>query len=242
MRLDAWAALFLHRAGVPLRRVVLDDHEGGDDRHRREDEPSEPAAVVGHRREAQMRWRAWRAARIGRLGAPAGSICAASGTAPGPTPRRCCLGRPGRSWGQAVGDDAGAGITADPTTARRHPGSRPTGPPDGPRAEPVAAATGAWGPLPRSWGNCPRGSPGHRLPLVALMPRWRQEYPNNRPPTRATAISAVGQKETPALQKKRLNCRPELCVRRTESLKFTLFEAAGVGASPSALPPRARSR
>jgi hypothetical protein len=24
-----------------------------------------------------------------------------------------------------------------------------------------------------SWGNCPRGSPRHRLPLVALMPQWR---------------------------------------------------------------------
>jgi hypothetical protein len=61
-------------------------------------------------------------------------------------------------------------------TTTRAPGSRPTpprrpspsrwtdhpGPPDGARA-----ATGAWGPLPRSWGNCPRGSPGHRLPLVA---------------------------------------------------------------------------
>jgi hypothetical protein len=37
---------FFHRAGVPLRRVVLDDHEGGDDRHRCEDEPGEPAAVA----------------------------------------------------------------------------------------------------------------------------------------------------------------------------------------------------
>jgi hypothetical protein len=41
----AGGPVFLHRAGVPLRRVVLDDHEGGDDRHRREDEPSEAAAV-----------------------------------------------------------------------------------------------------------------------------------------------------------------------------------------------------
>jgi hypothetical protein len=65
-----------------------------------------------------------------------------------------------------------AGRRSRPTTPRRpslwtdHPG-----PPDGARAEPVGAATGAWRPLPRSWGNCPRGSP-----LVA--------YANNRPPTR----------------------------------------------------------
>jgi hypothetical protein len=25
------------------------------------------------------------------------------------------------------------------------------------------------------------------------MPQWRQNYPNNRPPTRATAISEMGQ-------------------------------------------------
>jgi hypothetical protein len=31
--------------------------------------------------------------------------------------------------------------------------------------------------------------PGHRLPLVAR----RQDHPNNRPPTRATAISEMGQ-------------------------------------------------
>jgi hypothetical protein len=38
----------------------------------------------------------------------------------------------------------------------------------------------------------PGGGPGRRLPLVALMLQWRQNYPNNRPPTWATAISAVG--------------------------------------------------
>jgi hypothetical protein len=31
-------------------------------------------------------------------------------------------------------------------------------------------------------------------PLVALAPQWRQNYPNNRPPTRAKAISEMGQK------------------------------------------------
>jgi hypothetical protein len=28
---------------------------------------------------------------------------------------------------------------------------------------------------------------------VALVPQWRQDYPNNLPPTRVTAISAMGQ-------------------------------------------------
>jgi hypothetical protein len=27
---------------------------------------------------------------------------------------------------------------------------------------------------------------------VALMPQWRQDYPNNRPPTPANAISEMG--------------------------------------------------
>ena len=61
---------------------------------------------------------------------------------------------------------------------------------------------GAWGPRPRSWGEiAPRGGPGHRLPLVALMPQWRQSYPNKRPPTWATAISDMGQNPPPATQK-----------------------------------------
>jgi hypothetical protein len=34
--------------------------------------------------------------------------------------------------------------------------------------------------------------PGHRLPFVALMPQWRQDCPNNRPPTWTTGISAMG--------------------------------------------------
>jgi hypothetical protein len=37
---------FFHRAGDPLWRIVVDDHEGADDRHCREDEPSEPTAVA----------------------------------------------------------------------------------------------------------------------------------------------------------------------------------------------------
>jgi hypothetical protein len=45
-------------------------------------------------------------------------------------------------------------------------------------------------------GRHSQGSPGRRLPLVALVLQWRQDYPNNRPPTRATAISAMGQQRT----------------------------------------------
>jgi hypothetical protein len=37
--------------------------------------------------------------------------------------------------------------------------------------------------------------------LVALMPQWRQDYPNKRPPTRATAISEMGQLQTYAVQR-----------------------------------------
>jgi hypothetical protein len=37
---------------------------------------------------------------------------------------------------------------------------------------------------------------------VALMPQWRQDYPNNRPPTPANAISEMGQEPPNALQKK----------------------------------------
>jgi hypothetical protein len=33
---------------------------------------------------------------------------------------------------------------------------------------------------------------------VALMPQWRQNYLNNRPPTRSTAISAMGHEQPPA--------------------------------------------
>jgi hypothetical protein len=42
--------------------------------------------------------------------------------------------------------------------------------------------------------------PGHRLPLVALVPHRRQNYPNTPPPTRATAISEVRQDLPPAPQ------------------------------------------
>jgi hypothetical protein len=49
-------------------------------------------------------------------------------------------------------------------------------------------------------GVAPAGDPGHSLPLVALELQWRQDYPNKRPPTRATAISEMGQLRPPALQ------------------------------------------
>jgi hypothetical protein len=42
---------------------------------------------------------------------------------------------------------------------------------------------------PAVLGHC---SPRQSGPLVALMPQWRQEYLNNRPPTRATAMSEMG--------------------------------------------------
>jgi hypothetical protein len=40
----------------------------------------------------------------------------------------------------------------------------------------------------------------HRFGL-ALVLQWRQDYPNKRPPTRATAISAMGHLLPPAPQK-----------------------------------------
>jgi hypothetical protein len=51
---------------------------------------------------------------------------------------------------------------------------------------------------------------GHRLPLLALIPQWRQDSPNNRPPTRATAISAMGHNPPAALQKGRRKLAPRL--------------------------------
>jgi len=64
----------------------------------------------------------------------------------------------------------------------------------------LSATFGARG----SGGACrcdDRSSPGRRLPLVALMPQWRQDHPNKRPPTWATAISEMGHFRPPALQK-----------------------------------------
>jgi hypothetical protein len=52
--------------------------------------------------------------------------------------------------GATGGDDAGARITADPTTTPVAISLDRPPRPAGARAEPVGAATGAWGPLPRS--------------------------------------------------------------------------------------------
>jgi hypothetical protein len=102
----------------------------------------------------------------------------------------CARPDQGRSWGQVAATTRGAGITAgSTTTARRH----------------LAGAEHP-GPARRgSGGACrcgDRSSPGRRLPLLALMPQWRQDYPNKRPPTWATAISEMGQEPPPALQKR----------------------------------------
>jgi hypothetical protein len=101
------------------------------------------------------------------------------------------VGRPGRSWGQAAATTGRQDHGRSHHDARRHLAGTGTGTDHpGPRDR-ARGATGAWGPLPRSWCNCPRrGNPTRRLPLVALTPQWRQDYLNNRPPTRATAISA----------------------------------------------------
>jgi hypothetical protein len=89
----------------------------------------------------------------------------------------------------------GSRPTTTPVTNSLAPTTRPS---RGARAEPVGAATGTWG-LWQSLGHC---SPCGGFPLVALMPQWRQDDPNNRPPTRATAISEMGQDLPPALQKR----------------------------------------
>jgi len=107
-----------------------------------------------------------------------------------------------------------AGITADPprrpvdiSLAPTTP-ALPRGKPSRPRAEPVRAATiGARptrkripGVLYRSpgafWGSLRDLILGISLPHVALVLQWRQDHPKNRPPTRATAISEMGQLPT----------------------------------------------
>jgi autotransporter passenger strand-loop-strand repeat protein len=114
----------------------------------------------------------------------------------------------GTAGGQHRGDDAW-----EAWAAKRRPrrGCQDHGPPhhDGRRhlARPTTAAlpTGLARspsvrppePLPPPGAIAPRGGPGQRLPLVALVPQWRQGYPNKRPPTRATANSAMGQVRAP---------------------------------------------
>jgi hypothetical protein len=43
----------------------------------------------------------------------------------------------------------------------------------------------------------PRGSPRHRLPLVALMPQWRQNYPNNRTQRPKAMTAEMGHRTKP---------------------------------------------
>jgi hypothetical protein len=71
------------------------------------------------------------------------------------------------------------------------------------RASCMSPSSAPGRPTPNYRRNCtaPGGPPGdlpfHNCPRagipVALMPQWRQKHPNNRPPTRATAISEMGQ-------------------------------------------------
>ena len=66
---------------------------------------------------------------------------------------------------------------------------------------------------------------------MALVPQWRQDYPDNRPPTRATAIPAMGQLRPPALQKNSKEFRSEArrdpfpCILRRDRLPLKRLEA-----------------
>jgi hypothetical protein len=50
--------------------------------------------------------------------------------------------------------------------------------------------------------------PGPRLALVAPMPQWRQDYPNNRPPNSGDRYLGCGPKLPPVLQKKIMGLAP----------------------------------
>jgi hypothetical protein len=124
---------------------------------------------------------------------------------------------PGKAWaflGPNGGRRRGRRDHADPTTTSVAISLAPTTPalPTGLVRSPTVRPPKPGAPLCRGPGEiAPRGGPGHRLALVALMPQWRQDYPNNRPPTWATVISAVGQNRPPALQKNRTTFAPR-CV------------------------------
>jgi hypothetical protein len=102
--------------------------------------------------------------------------------------------------GATAGGDAGARIMTDPTTT---PVAISLAPTTGPPATGLARSPSVRPPERLGPSCCgpvfiaPGGSPGHRLPLVALVLQWRQDHPNNRPPTRATANSAMGQVRAP---------------------------------------------
>jgi hypothetical protein len=101
------------------------------------------------------------------------------------------------------GGDAGARITADPTTTPVAISLAPTAP---------ALPTGSCGARRRGRRSlgalcrgpgviAPRGGPGRRLPHVALVLQWRQDYSNNRPPRRAAVGSDSGHLQTHAVQR-----------------------------------------
>jgi hypothetical protein len=105
--------------------------------------------------------------------------------------------------GQAAAT-TGARITADPTTTPIAISLAPTTPalPTGLVRSPSVRLL-SLEPSAAVLGHLLLAAdPGHGLPLVALMPQWRQDHPNKRPPSRATAISAMGHEPPPALQKK----------------------------------------
>jgi hypothetical protein len=140
----------------------------------------------------------------------------------GPTPWRWCLG--GRSWGQAAATTRAPGSRPTHHDVRRHlAGADHAGSREGQALQawcgarrcgdrssrcewPTQSANESW-VLYRSPGaflGIATDLPFYLPPVaqgVALMPQRRQDYPNNRPPTRATAISGVGHERTQALQK-----------------------------------------
>jgi hypothetical protein len=70
--------------------------------------------------------------------------------------------------------------------------------PHGPIAFALLIIAGIWIRLAGPAIESPkRGNPTRKSPLVALVPQWRQNYPNNRPPTRAAAISEMGHRTNP---------------------------------------------
>jgi hypothetical protein len=101
-------------------------------------------------------------------GSPAGSLRAARG------PSTVGSLRPLLPKAESGGQERPGAFNAATLRPPRRPGSRP-----GPERLGRSAAV---------WGNCPRGSPRHRLPLVALMPQWRQDHPNKRPSTHSTML------------------------------------------------------
>ena len=59
--------------------------------------------------------------------------------------------------------------------------------------------------------------PGHRLMLVTRGPQWRQDFPNNRPPTRAIAISQWAKTCRPRCKKGRGKLTPQRDATRSHA-------------------------